>query len=231
VSTRYLKKIKNTETSCSIIINYKAEKTIMVYRGLKDYSKIIIPKSLRAKWFFVSGLGKGYEALFRQIISQAAEKNVNIAINPTNLQIKEEKYLKEILRITKVVFLNREEAADLCRVRASTQVKDMMQEIKKMGPQIVVITDGSEGAYCFDGDAMVQIGVYQAKRKEATGAGDAFSAGFLGALLASQDIKNALQYGVINSASVIEHIGAQEGLLTALELEKRLFKAPIPRQI
>jgi len=228
INTRYLKKIKNMVANFSIIIAYKGERTILMYRGLTDYAKIVLPKFIKSDWLFISSLGKGYEKLYRQIIPLVSEKNLKIAINPGNLQIKEEKYLKEILRVTKIIFVNRAEAVELCRARPTSSIKNLLSEIKILGPEIVIITEGKEGAYSFDGENMYKIGTFMAKLVESTGAGDSFSSGFMGAILAGKDLTNALQYGVINSASVIEHYGAQKGLLKKAELEKRVYRAPKP---
>jgi len=57
---------------------------------------------------------------------------------------------------------------------------------------------------------------------EKTGAGDAYAAGFLGALLLGKSVEEALQWGAAESASVIEHVGAQPGLLTMNGLKHRL---------
>jgi len=231
VDLTYLKKYKKTKSSFSIVIIHKGEKTILFYRGFRDYSKMVLPKSLKTKWLFLSSLGPGYEKIYRNAISLAAEKNIQLAINPGNLQIEEKKPLQEILRVTKTVFFNRKEASSFCGRKNTTPVKELMVEIKKHGPEIVVITDGPDGAYAFDGKTSYHIGTYIAKRKEATGAGDAFTSGFLSAILLGKDVKKALQYGVINSASVIEHIGAQQGLLSGSQIESRLPKAPIPKEL
>jgi sugar/nucleoside kinase (ribokinase family) len=57
---------------------------------------------------------------------------------------------------------------------------------------------------------------------EKTGAGDAYTAGFLAAVLNSQPIKEAMRWGAFDAASVIQKIGAEEGLLTKTELEDKL---------
>ena len=231
VKTNYLKKNKDVVASFSLVILYGKERTILIYRGLEDYNKIILPPSLRSQWLFVGPLGKGYQSLYQKMISLAAEKNLRLALNPGKLQIQEEGALKELLRVVKVVILNRSEASEFCRAPSYVSVKELLKEIKEMGPEMVVITSGSEGAYGYEENKYYKIGTYQAKPVDATGAGDAFSAGFLGALLLGKNFKNALQYGVINSASVIEHFGAQSGLLKRKALENRLTKAPLPQEI
>ena len=59
-----------------------------------------------------------------------------------------------------------------------------------------------------------------------TGAGDSFSSTFTSALALGKDIQTALSWGPINSMSVVQHIGAQKGLLTQEKLLEYLAKAP-----
>lgn len=232
VHTSYVKKMKDIKSSTSLIISYNAERTILVFRGLTDYSKIPLPKKLRTKWLFVGPLGEGFEKLYHQIISLVSEDGINLALNPGGIQIEGSRSeLKALLRITKILFLNKKEAEMVCTTKRVTPVKELLSDLKKMGPDVVVITDGSEGAYCFDGKEFLRIPAYQSEHLEVTGAGDAFSSGFLGALISGKEIKEALIWGIINSASAIEKIGAQEGLLSKTKIKTRVHKAPYPKPL
>ena len=67
-----------------------------------------------------------------------------------------------------------------------------------------------------------------------TGAGDAFASTFTSALILGKAVKEALQWAPVNSAYVVQQIGAQKGLLTREQLEEYLKKAPSdykPRKI
>jgi len=71
------------------------------------------------------------------------------------------------------------------------------------------------------------------KRVDSTGAGDSFATGFLGRIIAENSknidetlIRNALEWGMANSNSVIQYVGAQKGLLSKGEIDesaKKLF--------
>jgi sugar/nucleoside kinase (ribokinase family) len=67
------------------------------------------------------------------------------------------------------------------------------------------------------------LGIVKTEVVEKTGAGDAFSAGFLAAIIHGLEIPEAMKWGSINSANVIGKIGAEEGLLTKFELEQKLI--------
>ena len=59
-----------------------------------------------------------------------------------------------------------------------------------------------------------------------TGAGDSFSSTFTAALGLGMSIPEALSWGPINSMSVVQYVGAQEGLLTREKLLEHLANAP-----
>ena len=67
-----------------------------------------------------------------------------------------------------------------------------------------------------------------------TGAGDAFASTFVSYLALGKPPLEALRRASINSAYVVQHIGAQKGLLARDALETYLHTAPAdyqPRQI
>jgi ribokinase len=89
-----------------------------------------------------------------------------------------------------------------------------------------VITDGSKGCYVGDGSYMYHAGIFPERELiDRTGAGDAFGSGFVSALIgkdsfSSQVIEQAIRAGSANATSVVEYIGAWEGLLTARTLKQ-----------
>jgi sugar/nucleoside kinase (ribokinase family) len=61
---------------------------------------------------------------------------------------------------------------------------------------------------------------------ERTGAGDAFFSTFIAYLAKGYDAVYAIKRAPINSMNVVQHIGAQEGLLSEAAIEELLKKAP-----
>ncbi|MDP2665034.1 MAG: PfkB family carbohydrate kinase, partial [bacterium] len=59
-----------------------------------------------------------------------------------------------------------------------------------------------------------------------TGAGDAMTSTFVIALALGKSLSEALLWGPVNSMSVVQHVGAQKGLLTRAALLKYLADAP-----
>lgn len=213
---------REKKTSFSIIISYETERSIMVFHSFKP-ADFELPKNLNADWLFVGPLGDGYKPLYSRITALASEKNINIALNPGSAQIADGlTAFGSLLRVAKILFVNKEEGQKLAGIAGVANVRDIANSLKKTGVEIVVITDGKEGAYAVTNDDFFKIGPYPGHRKEATGAGDAFTSAFMAGYIKGEKIFTCLQWGVTNSASVIEKVGAQAGLLNLSDVKKRV---------
>ena len=135
--------------------------------------------------------------------------------------------LSKIYSSAEVVACNKEEAERILEI-GETNIKELLEKMCGLGPKIALITDGPSGAYAFDGTKMLKVPMYpdQSPPANRTGAGDAMTSTFVVALALGKSIEEALLWGPVNSMSVVQHVGAQKGLLTRAELEKFLSDAP-----
>ena len=92
--------------------------------------------------------------------------------------------------------------------------------LHKLGPKIVVVTDGVNGSYAFNGQDFWHMGILDTPVIERTGAGDAFATGVVTALFYKKSINEAMCWGTVNSSSVIMEYGPQDGLLTRSGIAK-----------
>lgn len=82
--------------------------------------------------------------------------------------------------------------------------------------QTVALTRSENGALVADGGPVIQIAAQPiAKVVDTTGAGDAFAAGFLGALALGKDVTEAGRSGAELAARVIGHFGARQSVRAA----------------
>ena len=102
--------------------------------------------------------------------------------------------------------------------RKLKDMKGLLSYLGMLGPKIVVITDGANGAYALDGKKYYFMKAKSKKVINTLGVGDAFGAGLTSALIYDKSIKEALAWGIKNSASVVGQIGAQAGLLTKAKM-------------
>ena len=185
------------------------------------------------KWIYLSSLAEN-SLPFHKVIVNYIKKHpkIKLAFQPGTFQMNfGYKKLKEIYKITNLFFCNKEEAKRILKSAkkpAPNDIKKLLKEIKKLGPKNVVITDGTKGAYFYDGKEIYQMPMYPDKKTpfDRTGAGDAFSSTFTTAIALGKSTKEALMWGPINSMSVVQYLGAQKGLLKRKELLRYLSKAP-----
>jgi sugar/nucleoside kinase (ribokinase family) len=100
-------------------------------------------------------------------------------------------------------------------------VKTFFKEILTRGPQTIVVTNGADGVYAAHNNTIYYHPSIKTEIVSTLGAGDAFGSCFVASLEDGASIENAMRYGVINSSSVIRHIGGKVGLLDADSLKKK----------
>ncbi len=137
----------------------KGERVIFVYKGANDDLKINSRKILSKKpdWFYVTSLAGEWEKSLNDIFKLTKKNKIKIAINPGADQIKGGlKKLSNILAVTEILILNRDEAIELVGSKAGNKklsgaklnnIKFLVSELLKAGSRVVVITDGEKGAY------------------------------------------------------------------------------------
>jgi len=137
--------------------------------------------------------------------------------------------LKDVYEHSEYFFCNKEEAQKILETDEG-DLKTLLKKVHELGPKIVFITDGREGAYAYDSesDKAYHIPAYpdQTHTVDRTGAGDSFSSTVTIALTQGKSVEEALSWGPANSCSVIQYIGAREGLLDKKGLDKFMEKAP-----
>ena len=126
-----------------------------------------------------------------------------------------------------MLICNREEAVEIGGGDHS-DMADLLASLHRLGPEIVVVTDGPEGAYASDGTHRLFVPAYPdpAPPTERTGAGDAFSSTLVAALASGRPLVEAMARAPINAMSVVQQVGSQTGLITESELLGHLKCAP-----
>jgi ribokinase len=217
---------KNPEekTGYSVILDsLEKRRTILSYKGANNnlnFSEINLER-FKTKWFYFSSmLDESFKTLEK--LSDFASKNkIKICFNPSNyLCEKGKQYLKNILKNTKILALNKEEASLLV---GKSEPLEKIRILKKLGPEIVIMTDGENPVYCADSSgSYFKIYPQNIKVVEATGAGDSFSSSFLAGIIKTGDMKLSLKLAIANSHSVLKFKGSKRKLLTYEEALKEI---------
>lgn len=237
VDTKYVAVSKGIATNYHYVLWYGDERTILVKHQDFPYALPKISASKNPKWVYVSSLGgTSYEYHLEIIKWLEANPDIKVAFQPGTFQMNLgiEK-LAGLYKRSDIFFCNKEEAQRILGT-TETDVKKLMELMREKGPKLVVLTDGPRGAYTYDGTDAFFMPPYPDPKApyERTGAGDAFASTLTVALALGNPLEVALAWAPINSAYVVQDVGAQKGLLSREQIEKYLAVAPAdykPRKI
>jgi sugar/nucleoside kinase (ribokinase family) len=231
IDTSFVSIEKSNQTNYHYALWFETDRTILINHHEYDYS---LPASLKnltqpPKWIYLSSLASNSYPYHLEIIEYLKKNpDIKLAFQPGTFQMKlgVEK-MAELYRRSDVFVVNVEESQLILKTKEE-DIEVLLRGIAKLGPKITVITDGPSGAYMFDGTHSYFMPIYPDQKPpyERTGCGDAFASAFVSAIIMGKSPLEALSWAPINSMSVVEFVGAQEGLLTRPALENFLKKAP-----
>lgn len=226
VGTEFVKINKGMKTNYHFVLWYKTERTILIKHEKYPYT---LPNIGEPKWIYFSSVS-ATAFPFHNILADylEAHPNIKFAFQPGKNEIKlgKEK-LSRLYARAEIFFCNLEEARAILGME-NADVLELSRALKNLGPKIVSISDGPNGAYVYFNDELWQIPIYPdiAPPVDRTGAGDAFSSTFTSALALGMSPVEALTWAPINSMSVVQKVGAQEGLLFREKLLEYLKNIP-----
>jgi ribokinase len=96
------------------------------------------------------------------------------------------------------------------------------QYLQKAGTGTIVITDGKRGAFVATSGRIIHCPALQIDVFGTAGAGDAFASTFVAMSVLGWPLDRALKAAIINSASVVQFVDTQSGLLKFAEIEDRV---------
>lgn len=212
VDTSHVFQDERFRASYSVILMLSGgERTILNYRGVMPTaadSELDLSVIEQGDWLYLSSLSD--IELLERIISRAAAHGVKVMLNPASIELEHPDKLKGLLEDVEVLIVNKEEAQQI--VHGET-----LEELARHGHHycpVVIVSDGPNGAVATDGKTVITAGMYEdVPVVDRTGGGDAFGSGFLSAYAQGKSLKDALIFASANSTSVVQYIGAKEGIL------------------
>jgi len=226
VDISFVKTHKGMSSNYHYILRFDAERTILIKHEKYPYT---LPDIGSPTWVYMSSVGENALSYHNEIVKYlTAHPEIRLAFQPGTFQIKlGHEALSDLYKLTDLFFCNKEEAQRITE-NNTDDIKELLSEIRALGPKIAILTDGPKGSYASNGKETWFMPMYPDPKHpvDRTGAGDSFSATFTVARALGKSIPEALSWGPINSMSVVQEIGAQRGLLTREQLEKYLADAP-----
>lgn len=207
--------------SAIVVDRDSGERVIFTNQPANKNLEIVPGKLEDTHWVFIGDLHGDWESDLDKIFAIAKEKNIKVANNPRQVNIHDNaKKVLEFISRSNVIFLNKDESIEVLSASNEKYAQEdlnseefLVKKLQSLGPEIATVTDGIRGAWGYDGKEIIHIPGIKVSAKDSTGAGDAFSSGFLAAYLKNKPLEECLRWGIANSSSTVQFYGAIEGLL------------------
>ena len=227
VHTDFVKLHEDKQTNYHYVLRYGPERTILINHEHFPYALPDFP--VAPKFFYFSSVGEHGIPYHHEIAEYVKNNETKMAFQPGTFQIKVGyEAIRDVYEASEIFFCNKEEAQEILGSEEQ-DVPTLVRAIRELGPTIPVVTDGPQGAYTVDADDQAwHMPMYPdpAPPVDRTGAGDSFSSTFTSAIILGKDPAEALAWGPVNSMNVVQHIGAQAGLLPREKLLEYLENRP-----
>lgn len=225
VATDFVHTNPGKKTNYHYVLWYEDDRTILIKHEPYAY---VLPAIGAPRWMYFSSVGEEGASLHDEVEKYlAAHPDVRLAFQPGTFQIRLGEKLKGLYARSEVMIANKEEFGRILN-SSESDPKKLLEAMKQWGPKMVLMTDGPRGAYMMSDEGAFYMPIYPDPKPpyERTGAGDAFASTFVAALGLGLSTMDALRYAPVNPMSVVQYVGAQEGLLTREQLEVYLANAP-----
>lgn len=211
------------DTTRSLFFKQDGEQISFFYKGVTEQLSELDPeKDLEITKDVIKDVGCVYMArtylkLQRKISAMARGKF--IVYNPGYGVFKFEEIpdmFYKILRNTSILVLNHHELLHLKKLGFSMR--------SNLGPKTFLVTKGGKGCSIYGRETDINVPAYETSAVDASGAGDAFNAGFIAAKLRGFDIYDSVKIGNATASFIVEKWGCQTNLPSWEQVMKRCEK-------
>jgi ribokinase len=208
VDVAHVKVDTSTSSGLTVIaINNKGQVIMFGYTGASDK---LFPSDLNKEYIsssehvHITGLSFDTALAAAEIAKKA---NVTVSFDPGRLMSKMGlKRLLPLLHYVDQILLNQEEAREFTGV---IELEKAAKAIIKSGPKMVIIKRGPDGVFAMNHSKSFSVPAYSVKVVDTTGAGDAFSAGFITAQLEGKNFEDSVEFANATANLKITRVGAR----------------------
>lgn len=151
------------------------------------------------------------------LFQQAKARSITLICNGTP----EPSYGRDLVALANVLIVNEQEALDLSG-GTGRDWSDVAASLAEIGPRIVIITLGADGALIWADGSIEQLPTIPVEVVDTTGAGDAFCGAFAAFYSEYRDAIAAARNAVIAGSLSVTRAGAQPSMPTLKEIELAL---------
>lgn len=214
---------RGSKTGLSVILNFGKDRIIFSHHEKRSHL-FSLKTEIKHDTIYLTSIGNEWEDTYKSVVELAVTTNTALAVSPGSKQIENiTDTLMDALSKATLLFVNKQEANLILKHigQESNDVKTILTELSSLGPKIVSVTDGAQGAFAksAEGEFFKIAALSNDNAVNKAGAGDAYASGFLTSYLLDHDIQTAMGWGAQNASAVMQKIGAQEGLLRKDEMK------------
>jgi len=183
----HIRKIEEVGTAKSVILVVKGEDR-RVYHGIganyfldPDYVKAIL-REQRPLIFYVgaTGLLGKFDEKLREVLKEAKAQDCLTFVDPVTPYQHSWEHLLKVLELVDIFHCNNFEASDMTGI---SDFREALRRISKKGTRLAIISLGKKGLVATDKKRVFRMPAFEVPVVDPTGAGDAFCAGIIQALI------------------------------------------------
>ena len=215
-------KISDVGCAKSVILDTEdSDRVIFTFRGQNSLLKItdFNVESFKSNFYYLTSLqGESFKTQLKFVdLVRKRNPDAVFCYGASSSLVGKEPKLLNLVKKCDIIILNLDEARILSGKYLMT---DCLKKIYSFGLSLIVVTDGKNGSYVFDGNEIYFSKCLSSKVVDATGAGDCYGGTFFYFYSKGYSIKDAMKFASRNAASVVSKKGAHLGLLDFKSLVK-----------
>lgn len=213
VRTSYMKPVTEMESGTAHIILAEGDNSIVVVKGANDE---VTPDYVSDALSTIDNIGMVLiqqeipEETVEAVCAICSEKEIPVILNPAPARKVSQQVLEQAAYITP----NEHEAVLMFDGLPTS-------EALRQYPNKLLITEGKNGVRYFDGTKDVLVPGVPVEAVDTTGAGDTFNGALAVALTEGKSLYDALAFANLAASMSVTKFGAQGGMPTREELEKK----------
>lgn len=203
VDARFVNSVENESTGATVVLSYGEDRAMITYPGgmdtfcISDISEEAFKSAGHlhlSSIFLQRSLKPDIIPLFKKAKISGMTTSLDTQWDP------DEKWDLDLIELLPLVDVFLPNMAEILALTRQTNVKNAKDALKEH-INILVVKDGSNGAYLWTGDAYLKQDVFLNNRVvDAIGAGDSFNAGFIRKFLQGKSLQDCLEYGALAGA-------------------------------
>lgn len=228
VDTANIKVTRGKSGISIILVNNSGERSILLEPGVNDNIEtrdIAIDYFHGAKIFHMSSfVCKDSQKSFdtqKKLVREIRSMGLKVSFDPGHLYAKRGRDIEDLIINTDIFFINEEEMKILTGMNYMEGSKSLLDK----GANIVAVKMGDRGCFVTNGAREFHVPAFKSNAIDTTGAGDAFNAGFLYAILNKKSLEECSRYGNAVASLCIQKNGARDGLPSKMELANFMTRA------